>query len=76
MELFGQMPTVDTGSSGISSLRQGDGSVGAFVDASATFDTLVIVAHCYILYGNATNRANLCAGSASSAVVLVDDDSH
>ena len=61
---------------GISSLRQGDGSVWAFVDAGATFDTLVIVAHCYIFYGNATNRANLCAGSASSAVVLVDDDSH
>ena len=62
--------------SGISGLRQGYGSVGAFVDAGATFDTLVIVAHCYILYGDATNRADLCAGSASSAIVLVDDDSH
>ena len=76
MELFGQVSTVDIEWFGISSLRQGDGCVGAFIDAGATFDALIIVAHCYIFYGNATNRASLCAGSARSAVVLVDDDSH
>lgn len=70
------MPAVDIESSEVTSLRQGDGCAGTLIEASATFNALVIVANCNIFYGNATNRARLCARSARCAIVLVDDDSH
>jgi hypothetical protein len=57
-------------------LRQGYSAVGAFVKACAALDALVIVAYSYVLDGDATHRARFHAGTASGAIVLVDDDSH